>query len=92
MANRARSRSRARQDRDRNYINALIDANRVPEAYNTSQVVRLGSMALTTAAGDVNPKGRLFESIVNERARLPHRREQYSTGHSVEVLALRAHT
>ena len=79
MANRARSRSAARQDRDGNYIYALIDANRIPEAYNKSQVVRLGTMSLTTANGDVNPKGRLFESIVNERANLPHSREQYST-------------
>ena len=79
MANRERSRSRARQDRDRGYINALIDANQVPEAYNKSQVVRLGSMALTNAKGDLNPKGRLFESIVNEREILPRDREQYTT-------------
>ena len=79
MANRERSRSRARQDRDRGYTNALIDANRVPEAYNKRQVVRLGSMALATAKGDLNSKGQLFESIVNERANLPRDREQYST-------------
>jgi len=65
--------------RDRNRISAFIDANEVPTARNQSQVVRLGSLTLTDARGNLNQRGQLFESIVNERDDLPHNRSQYST-------------
>ena len=80
MANRDRSRSAARRVmRERTRINALIDANEVPQARNQSQVVRLGSLPLTNARGDLNPRGQLYETLVNERAILPQHRSQYST-------------
>ena len=65
--------------RDRNRISALINSDEVPTARNQSQVVRLGSLTLTDARGNLNPRGQLFESIVNERDDLPHNRSQYST-------------
>ena len=65
--------------RDRNRISALIDANEVPTARNQSQIVRLGSLTLTDARGNLNPRGQLFESIINERDDLPHNQSQYST-------------
>ena len=79
MANRERSRSAARGVRDRNRINGLIDANNVPQARNQSQVVRLGNVALTNACGNLNPRGQLFETLVNERANLPQPRSMYTT-------------
>ena len=65
--------------RERTRINALIDANEVPHARNQSQVVRLGSVTLTDARGNLNPRGQLFETLVNERENLPQHRVQYST-------------
>ena len=65
--------------RDRNRISALINSDEVPTARNQSQVVRLGSLTLTDARGNLNQRGQLFESIVNERDDLPHNRSQYNT-------------
>ena len=80
MANRDRSRSLNRRTiRDRNRISALIDANEVPSTRNQSQVVRIGSLTLTDGRGNVNQRGQLFESIVNERDNLPQTRSQYNT-------------
>ena len=80
MANRDRSRSLNRRViRDTSRINALIDTREVPVARNQSQVVRLGSLTLTDARGNLNQRGQLFETLVNEREDLPHNRSQYST-------------
>ena len=80
MANRDRSRSLNRRTmRDRNRISAFIDANEVPTARSQSQVVRLGSLTLTDARGNLNQRGQLFESIINERDDLPHNKSQCST-------------
>ena len=72
MANRVRSRSAIRNDRDRDRFNALIDANEIPQTQGQSQVVRIDNVALTNAQGNLNRRGELFESIVNERANLPN--------------------
>ena len=81
MANRDRSRSLMdrRTMRDRNRINLLINSDEVPTARNQSQIVRLGDLTLTDARGNLNQRGQLFESIVDEREDLPHNVSQYST-------------
>ena len=79
MANRVRSRSAIRNDRDRDRLNASIDRGDTPEARGQSQVVRIDNIVLTNAQGNLNARGQLFETLVNERAILPKPRSMYTT-------------
>ena len=92
MANRVRSRSAIRNDRVRDRLNASIDRGDTPGTRGPSQVVRLGNVALTNAQGNLNARGQLFETLVNERAMLPNLDHGIRPTHSNEARGQRGVT